>query len=260
MAERNKRYSGLFLHAKDTARGDRIVTFLCVEGLFPLFLFGGPKSSLRSAAMPFTLAQIEVYRDARSEFIKLNGVEILETFPGIQKSFSHIQAVTGAAEFVLRTSAFGGDYAEAFSMMTDLLHQIVLLDDHQATFALHLFLWKSLRPLGLAPDIENCERCGRSFSAQNALPGRLLRGEQSLVCGRCADERLLQGFPSGAMIVFDDAVRQCLDSIDKSAYPIAASTLAESSARTNIKAIIESLAESAAEGPLQTLKLFHERF
>lgn len=257
MAERNERHSGLFLHAHDTARGDRIVTFLCAEGLLPLFLFGGPKSSLRSGAIPFTLAEIEAYRDARTEFIKLTGVNMLEAFPGVQKSFAHMQAATGAAEFVLRTSAFGGDYAQALTMMIELLRQIDSLDESEAESALHIFLWKSLGPLGLAPDTESCGRCGRPFSERASLPGRLLNGEQSLLCAHCAEERHRQGFPASAMIPFDEEVRRCLGSIAQQPYDKAAVIVDSSPSRTTIVSIIESLAESAAEGPLQTLKLFH---
>ncbi len=256
MAERNERYSGLFLHAHDTARGDRIINFLCPEGLLPLFIFGGPKSSLRSSAMPFTLAKIEVYRDSRSDFIKLTGVNVLETFPGVQKSFAHMQAATGAAEFVLRTSAFGGDSSEALGMMIELLRQIEGLGEREAEFALYIFLWKTLGPLGLAPDMERCGRCGRAFSERGCMPGRLLKGEQNILCARCAEERRREGFPSSAMIVFDEETRRCLIAIAAQSYARAAAALASSAARGNSIAIIESLAESAAEGPLQTLRLF----
>ncbi len=257
MAERNERHTGLFLHARDTSRGDRVVDFLCAEGLLPLFIFGGPKSSLRSSAMPFSLAEIEAYRDARTEFIKLTGVNVLETYPGVQQSFAHIQAVTGAAEFVLRTSAFGGDATEALGMMIELLRQAESLNEAEAEFALYIFLWKSLGPLGLAPDTGSCERCGRTFNERGSMPGRLLKGEQSILCARCAEERRLHGFPPSAMIVFDDEARRCLGDMARQSYADAASALVHSAAQDNILAIIESLAESAAEGPLQTMRLFH---
>ena len=257
MAERNERHSGLFLHAHDTARGDRIVHFLCAEGLLPLFIFGGPKSSLRSGAVPFTLAEIEAYRDARTEFIKLTGVNVLETFPAVQKSFGHMQTATGAAEFVLRTSAFGGDYGEALGMVIELLRNLAVLEETEAELALHIFLWKSLGPLGLAPDTGTCERCGRPFSERGAMPGRLLKGEQSLLCARCAEDRHRQGFPSSAMLLFDEEGRRCLDLVAAQEYSLAAATLEGSPSRASVAAIIESLAETAAEGPLQTLRLFH---
>ncbi len=257
MAERNERHSGLFLHAHDTARGDRIVNFLCPEGLLPLFIFGGPKSSLRSSAMPFTLAEIEAYCDARTDFIKLTGVNVLEIFTGVQNSFAHMRAATGAAEFVLRTSAFGGDSTEALGMMIELLRQLEELSEAETELALHIFLWKSLGPLGLAPDTGNCERCNRSFSERGSMPGRLLKGEQSILCARCAEERRIQGFPASAMIVFDEEARGCLGAIAQQTYAGATTALATSAARDNVVTIIESLAESAAEGPLQTLRLFH---
>lgn len=257
MAERNERYRGMFLHAKDTARGDRIVTFLCNEGLLSLFVFGGPKSSLRSAAMPFVSAEIEAYRDKRSEFIKLTGVNILETYEGIQKSFSHMQTASGAAEFVLHTSAFGGEYGQALTMMTALLRELSKIDERHAVLALHVFLWKALMPLGLAPDISTCERCGRSFTGKGALPGRLLMGDRSFLCAVCAEERRQQGFPASAMISFDAETLGCLHAVLQLPYGEAAHLMGSTRPSSNVMAIIESLAESAGEGPLQSLRLFH---
>jgi DNA repair protein RecO len=257
MTERHERHRGLFLHARDTARGDRIVDFLCIEGLLPLFLFGGPKSSLRSAATPFVSAEIETYRDRRSDFIKLSGVNILETYEGIQKSFSHMQAASGAAEFVLHTSAFGGEYGQALAMMTSLLRELAAIDEEHAGLALHAFLWKALVPLGLAPDTSACERCGRPFSEKGTLPGRLLMGEHSLLCASCAEERRRLGFPASAMLWFDAEALRCLQAALQLSYGEAAQTMGASGASSSVKAVIESLAESAAEGPLQSLRLFH---
>ena len=256
MAERNERYRGLFLHAKDTARGDRIVTFLCKEGILSLFLFGGPKSSLRSVATPYILADIEVYRDRRNDFSKLTGATILETFDSLHESFSHMQAATAAAEFVIRTSAFGGEYGLALQMVTTLLRELPSIEEDLAPYAMYAFLWNALAPQGLAPDISACEHCGKRFTEEGALPGRLLAGERSFLCARCAEERRRQGFPASAMILVDARVFQCLREILNVSYSQAARCMSANPSLLHIEAIIESLAELAAEGPLQSLRLF----
>jgi recombinational DNA repair protein (RecF pathway) len=202
-------------------------------------------------------AEIEAYRDKRSEFIKLTGVNILETYEGVQKSFSHVQAASGAAEFILRTSAFGGEYDQALTMMTTLLRELSEIDERHAGPALRVFLWKALVPLGLAPDLFTCERCGRSFSGKGALPGRLLMGERGLLCATCAEERRQQGFPASAMLPFDEEALGGLRAILRLSYTEAANIVGSARSFRNIEAIIESLAESAAEGPLQSLRLFH---
>jgi len=257
MAERNERYRGLFLHAKDTARGDRIVTFLCKEGILSLFLFGGPKSSLRSVATPYILADIEVYHDRRNDFSKLTGATILETFDSLHTSFSHMQAAAAAAEFVIRTSAFGGEYGLALQMITTLLRELPSIEEDSAPYAMYAFLWNALAPQGLAPDISACEHCGKRFTEQGALPGRLLAGERSFLCARCAEERRREGFPASAMILIDAMVLQCLREILDVSYSQAARCMSVNPSLLHIEAIIESLAESAAEGPLQSLRLFH---
>ncbi|HPN03922.1 MAG TPA: DNA repair protein RecO [Rectinema sp.] len=260
MAQRNERYRGLFLHAKDTARGDRILTFLCNEGLLSLFMFGGPKSSLRSAALPFIVADVEVYHDTRREFIKLTGANVFEVFDGINKSFSHMQSAYAASEFLIRTSAFGGEYPQALSMITALLRELANVDESEALLVLSAFFWNALSPLGLIPDLLSCERCGRSFSEKNSLPGKLLIGESSFLCHNCAEEFRQMGFSTSAMLPFDEKVLTCLRIITKLSYSEALPLLKSASLRPEIIAIIESLAESAAEGPLQSLRVFGETF
>lgn len=258
MAERNEQYRGLFLHAKDTARGDRIVTFLCKEGILPLFLFGGPKSSLRSAATPYILADIEVYHDRRNDFLKLTGATILDTFDGLHKSFSHMHAAAVVAEYVIRTSAFGGEYELALKMVTTLLYELTSIEEPLAPYAMYAFLWNALAPQGLAPDTNACEHCGKRFTEEGALPGRLLARERSFLCAKCAEERRRQGFPASAMILVDAMALQCLREIQGASYSQIAQCMSANPSRVHIKAIIESLAESAAESPLQSLRLFRE--
>jgi len=260
MAERNEHYRGLFLHAKDTARGDRIVSFLCREGLLSLFLFGGPKSSLRSAAMPFVAADIEVYRDTRRELLKLTGVNIMEIYDGVEISFSHMQAATSAAEFLLKTSAFGGEYICALESIINFLRELKKTDEQGARDLFLTFLWQALSPLGLAPDLIRCEQCGMPFAQTGALPGWLLTGAHSFVCASCGAQKHKEGFPLSAMLPFDDQIRHCLMALLSCTYADSLQVFAHCASRHQIASIIESLATSAAEGPLQSLTLFTKEF
>ncbi len=260
MAQRNERYRGLFLHTKDTARGDRILTFLCNEGLLSLFMFGGPKNSLRSAALPFVLADIEVYRDSRRDFIKLTGANVLEVFDGIRKSFFHMQSASAASEFLIRTSAFGGEYQQALLMITLLLRELARLDESETRLVLSAFFWDALYPLGLIPDLLRCERCGRLFSEKNSLPGGLLVGESSFLCRSCAEEYGQIRFSTSVMLPFDDKILTCLHSIPRQSYSQAVLLLKSIPSSPDIIKIIESLAEAAAEGPLQSLRILDQTF
>ena len=68
------------------------------------------------------------------------------------------------------------------------------------------------------------------------------------------------GLSTSAMLPFDEKVLTCLRSITKLSYSEALPLLKSASLRPEIIAIIESLAESAAEGPLQSLRVFGETF
>lgn len=259
MAERSERQRGIFLHTRDTARGDRIATFLSEKGLFSLFLFGGPRSSLKSAAMPYHCADVEIYHDRRTEFLKLTGVEIVETFDAIHGSFGQMQAAAGAAEFIIRTSAFGGDSAHAFRMMLSFLHEVANMEEPLAPWALDAFLWDGLEPLGIAPDTSHCEQCGRPLSGPQSPVALYARGDRGFLCAACGERRIHNGFPQTAIYRLAPQALECLRSLGEFHFSQAAERLASSPARDSLGSIIELLAEQAAEGPLQTILLLHDR-
>ncbi|MCX8014193.1 MAG: DNA repair protein RecO, partial [Rectinema sp.] len=242
MAERNERYRGIFLHARDTTRGDRVVTFLAEEGLFSLFLFGGPRSSLKSAAMPYHCADVEIYHDRRTEFLKLTGVEIVDTFDAIHGSFGQLQAAAGAAEFIIRTSAFGGDSAHAYRMMLSFLRELEDMSESLAPLALDVFLWDSLEPLGIAPDTSSCEQCGRPLSAAAALPVAYVRGDRGFLCAACGENRLRRVYPAGALFRLDRQALECMRRLKAFHFSDAAGQLDSNQAKDTLSTIIELLA------------------
>ncbi|MCX7775017.1 MAG: DNA repair protein RecO [Spirochaetaceae bacterium] len=255
MAERTTRCTGIILHARDTARGDRLVTVLTQEGIQTLFMFGGARSSLRSAASPFMLADLEIYADARSEFRKLTGVTILETYDSLRQSIEHLQAASMAAEFILKTSAFGGEYATALSMLTDLLHELCSCDAGRAIGLGLAFLWKALIPLGLLPDTDACESCGKPLMHTTGTAAWYARGDAGFLCPACAQHRLDTGFPRQAMLVLSGQDLSVLEALAH-APRISAAESAHAASSAAASRVIAALAERAAEGKLASLHLF----
>jgi len=165
MAERNQSFDALFLHAREGLSGYRIVSVLTAEhGLMDIFVFGGAKSSLRSLATPFVFGKIFIYSDNIKNYKKLNDIAISESFPGLRDSYARLWSAEVVAEFIMRTSACGGEYPAVLSDALEALRLLENAGDAAADLILCCFLWRMLSVMGLEPDLSGCFSCGRSFS------------------------------------------------------------------------------------------------
>ena len=246
MPDRNQSFPALILRAKDSPAGDRIVSLLSSEeGIVDAFVFGGARSSLRSAASPFVYATAFVYADPVKHYRKLSDLAILETFPGLRETYPRLWSASVIAELVLRTSGCGGEYAEILDLSLGALRLLSEADERLAELVLLSYLWKSLGIMGLQPDPGACASCGKPLS-QSGM--RYSASHEGFVCGACEGE----GSP------LDPWERRCLAAFAEegleACVPLAAEE--ESGNPTSIaslKSVIYYLAQKAAEGTLVTL-------
>jgi len=185
MAERNQSFDALFLHTREGLPGYRIVSVLTAEqGLMDIFVFGGAKSSLRSLATPFVFGKIFIYSDNIKNYKKLNDIAVSESFSGLRDSYARLWSAEVVAEFVMRTSACGGEYPAVLADALDALRLLENAGDEAANLVLCCFLWRMLSVMGLEPDLSSCFSCGRSFSPGEAktfgAPGDTRRDDE---CG-----------------------------------------------------------------------------
>jgi len=166
MPDRLERYEALILRAKDSPAGHRILSLLTAEeGIIDVFLFGGAKSSLRSAAAPFVAVQAFVYSDPVKHYRKLNDLTILESFQGLRESYTKLWSASVMAEIAIKTQGCGGEYKSLLSLCLSLLRALDETVEEDIEIKLLAFLWKSLGVMGLQPDLEHCVACGKRLQA-----------------------------------------------------------------------------------------------
>jgi DNA repair protein RecO (recombination protein O) len=245
---RNLVYEALALRARESPGGSRILTLMTAEaGLVDVFVFGGPKSKLRSLASPYVAGRAFVYLDPVKDFQKLTDFDARDSFPTLRDDLRRLWAAGLAAEMLIKTSGGGGDYPLVLELA---LRCFRALDQSGAADApLMVFLWRLVNLLGLGPDPISCAQCGSEIGLSHGSEdvAAYSFALECFLCPRCAAEadRTL-GLGSGALrwlvrsmeIPFDEAVRLPL--------------LPETTSR--LKSLLFALARKAAESPLASLE------
>ncbi len=172
MPNRLEQYGALILRAKDSPSGHRILSLLTAEeGIIDVFLFGGAKSSLRSAAAPFVAAQAFIYSDPVKHYRKLNDLTILESFQGLRESYSKLWSASVMAEIAIKTQGCGGEYKDLLGLCLSLLRALDAAAEEEVEPHLLAFLWKSLGIMGLQPELDHCAACGRPLQTAQGRAG-----------------------------------------------------------------------------------------
>jgi DNA repair protein RecO (recombination protein O) len=277
---RNLVYDALVLRAKESPGGDRILSLMTADsGLVDVFVFGGPKSKLRSLASPYAAGRAFVYLDPVKEYRKLSDFEVREHFPGLREDLGKLWAAGLVAELLLKTSGGGGDFAEVLELALACLGGLDRARrPADADLALSLFLWRFVGLIGLGPDPSECARCharlgpgeaggpGGAYGPGDARPlasGAVYSPNLSgFLCPRCAraaaenaapgrevpdgDEPLQLGrpVPVNAGVLRWLARAEGLDFAEALGVGLDAASLAA------VKALAFDLARRAAEGPL----------
>lgn len=244
MPERNQSFAALILRAKDSPSGDRIVSLLSAkEGIVDAFLFGGARSSLRSAASPFVYATAFLYVDPVKHYRKLSDLTILESFSGLRESYPRLWSASVIAELIIRTSGCGGEYAEVLDLSLRALRLLANADERLAELTLLAYLWKTLGVMGLRPDPSTCASCGRPLSIM-----RYSAANEGFVCDACDGEGSpINLWERRCLAVFaEEELEACV--------PLAKDSRGQDPASiASLKSVIYYLAQKASEGTLVTL-------
>jgi DNA repair protein RecO (recombination protein O) len=250
MSSRNLVYEALALRARESPGGSRILTLMTAEaGLVDVFVFGGPKSKLRSLASPYASGRAFVYLDPVKDFQKLSDFDVRDSYPALREDLDRLWAAGFVAEILVKTSGGGGDYPLVLELALDCLGA---LEDSKAGAGeapLLLFLWRLVNLLGLGPDPSTCAQCGSELRPSRGPErvGAYSFALECFLCPRCAAEaeRTLS-LGSGAL----RWLGRCLE------LPFAEAArlpLLRETAET-LKSFLFALALKAAESPLASLE------
>jgi DNA repair protein RecO (recombination protein O) len=161
VGSRNLVYDSLIIRAKESPGGSRILTLMTAEaGLTDVFVFGGPKSRLRSLASPYASGRAFVYLDPVKDYRKLSDFEVADSFPALRDELGKLWGAGLVAELLIKTSGGGGDFPLVLELAVDCLQSLDAAAEGRYDLPLLVFCWRLVNLLGLGPDPASCAACG----------------------------------------------------------------------------------------------------
>lgn len=246
MDKRSSSMDAVILRAKDVPSGARLISLLSAEeGLVDAFSFGGAKSRLRSHASPWHYGRAWIYNDSAKNFIKLDDFDPISEFSAIRSSLLTITAASFAAEFLILTSALGGDCALAMELALGLLSCLDEKPNDKARVdrATALFAIRAAENMGIWHLKHECAICAGIMNRDDIH--FYSRSFGSFVCKHCAqidDIKLLPGAIAW------------LNAAAKNSFKDACNIGLEEEASKSLKIFALDLAKKAAVSPIKTLE------
>jgi DNA repair protein RecO (recombination protein O) len=250
VSARNLVYEALALRARESPGGSRILTLMTAEsGLVDVFVFGGPKSKLRSLAAPYAAGRAFVYLDPVKDFQKLSDFEVRESFPALRENLDRLWSAGLVAELLIKTSGGGGDYPRILDLALRCLAALDSCLPSAFEPPLLLFLWRFVELLGIGPDPSSCSGCGTELRPSKVGPdflGAYSFALEGFLCPSCASraERVLH--------LGVGAFRWLIRSLELDYDEALRLVILPETLRT-LKILLFSLARAAAETPLASL-------
>lgn len=220
-------------------------------GLLDVFIFGGPKSKLRSLAGPYSAGRAFIYYDPVRDFYKLSDFEVQESFSGLREALRKLWAAGLVAEFLQKTSGGGGDFPLVLGLALETLQGLEALPDDKAEYPVLLFLWRMLGLLGLMPDPGACASCGADLDP--ASPALYSTHGGGFLCASCAGHEYQKWQDEGESFDITAGAKRYLARAETLPFREALRASLDTASLNGLKAMIYGLARRAAEGPLATL-------
>lgn len=260
MAQRCSSFDSVVLRCRESPSGARIITLLSDEaGLVDAFVFGGPKSRLRSLASPWHEGRAWIYRDRAKDFVTLSDFDAIREFPGIRSNLESISAASLAGEFLMATSALGGDWQDAKALFIDLLGTLdSLLSESPARLkggidrAVVLFCLRAIGAMGLMPDPGECSACAGAIRPDGVQSYSRRHG--GFMCSTCSTGTGTGTGREAGLITLPLGALAWLAATEGMEFGRAARTGLGAEAQSALKASMFDLLRKSAESPLRTLE------
>jgi DNA repair protein RecO (recombination protein O) len=243
---RNLVYEALALRARESPGGSRILSLMTAEaGLIDVFVFGGPKSKLRSLAAPYAAGRAFVYLDPVKDFLKLTDFEVRDSYPELRDDLERIWSAGLVAELLVKTSGGGGDYPQVLELALLSLAALDASVPGATEPLVYQFIWRFVELLGLGPDPTSCSSCAAEL--RPSLGGGYSFALEGFLCPACASraERILP-LGTGAL--------RWLTRVLELSYKEAAKLVVLPETLDTLRVLLFGLARSAAQSPLASLE------
>jgi DNA repair protein RecO len=246
VSQRNFVYESLALRSKESPGGSRILTLMTAEaGVIDVFVFGGPKSKLRSLASPYAAGRAFVYLDPVKDFMKLSDFDVADYYPALREDLGRLWAAGFVAELLIKTKGGGGDFQLVLELARRALGEFDKAPSGECAGSLLVFIWQLVNLMGLGPDPRSCSACGNDIRLVDG--GAYSFAQEDFLCSACAlqADRCLE-LGTGSLRWLIRTLE--LPFAQASALPLLPETI------DTLKRLLFALARKVAEGKLASLE------
>lgn len=139
---------------------------------------------------PFTYAEYDIFRgrDAYS----INTASSIKSFYSIGEDIDRFEAASAFIEYLDKVLGEGEAMPALFDLSLKFLQSVSVTKKASETLLL-AFVVKSLRMLGVAPELDCCVNCGKAFGDFGDGFARFSVGGGGIICPNCAEEEKRAG-------------------------------------------------------------------
>ena len=248
---RNSIESAVVLQAARMGEIHRRVTLFTGErGIVYATAHGAGKavSRLKPAAVPFALITAYLYHDPVRRAFKITDVEARNLHTSIRADLRKFFTASLWVEIVLRSHGGGTHCDDLYELLVEALQRLDDAADGEVGPLSAQVLWRALQHLGITPDLEACDSCGRTLGAHEDLR---LAPQGGSWCRRCAGARGGRDLPAAGLRM-DAAARRYL--LATGGLPLVAAGAYSFPGAERLRRSLQELVQHGLERPLNSLR------
>ena len=142
------------------------------------------------ALRPFTYAEYDIFKGRDS--YSINTASAIKSFYSIGEDIDRFEAASAFIEYLDKVLGEGEPMPGLFELSLDFLQSVSVAKSASETLLL-AFVVKTLRTLGVAPELECCVNCGRRAEDFGEGPRTFSVSGGGIICPDCAAEEKRAG-------------------------------------------------------------------
>ena len=142
------------------------------------------KSRAALALRPFTYAEYDIFKGRES--YSINSAQVIQSYYSIGEDINRYMTAAAFLQYLEKVLDEGHAMPSLFNLCTEFLDSISKTKSGAETL-LFAFIVKSLRMLGVMPEIGCCVNCGKNLS-EFARPYMFSVSAGGVICPDCAEE------------------------------------------------------------------------
>ena len=222
--------------------GERGVVYATAHGA------GKAVSKLKAAAIPFAFITAYLYHDPVRNAFKVTDVEARNLHPLIRADLRKFFTASLWVEIVLRSHGGGTHAGDLHALLVEALQRLDGAAAGEVAPLSAQVLWRALQHLGITPDLECCDTCGRVLGAHEDVR---LAPHAGSWCQRCSAARTMRDLPAAGLRI-DAAARRFL--LATGGLPLTAAGAYSFAGADKLRRLLQQLVQHGLERPLNSLR------